>query len=1351
MKDYINPQSGLPGAHWPGLDRAPNALEKAQLQSAIPLSRAQKAMAPGFQGQAPESAHQLYAGSEGWIFYPVDPETEDLASPMDMPVPGSWPDERTFCAGWYLSQRILPKQNGKRLFIRMETVPLFCVFFVNGLECGRHIGSFTPFEFDITDAVHDGENTLALYVHDETASLDEHAAYNQLGLARRPDHIPCRSGIRCPITFELRNEVFANDVWVKTSTRQRKMDLVCEITNAGQNTASGNLSFKLLQWPDGEEVSLPLPVEIMEIPAGTTKTLTISVPWPNPNLWSPEHPSLYVLQTTFGNAQGADTLSTRFGFREFWCEGRDFMLNGKKTRLLGPSFFCEPCTFEKGWPDLYTPAYLDRDHVREIMKLEKDLLGINSIRVHATIRTGAVYQAGDEAGVMLIDQSSVWTQMGNSYRFGGGTFLRNSRSEFREWVRRDRNCPSVVIWDSENEIIRDDVAKPNKPMSLILDSYIRENDDTRPIEHSGAGWYAPDQQIVHEHMQEHYTKIIDEWRKRWNTPLLVGEFWVGGRGEWRLPTSPELRNKLDAVEEEARTAAINALEMRYWDVSGIMPFNLIAMALTKPVDGRKQWEYEPGKGIAYGIPSEFTVNTLRHAYQPVTAFFWPPSDTAVSGAPSGHEIVVCNDSEEQATFTAQWGFAGLSKNSLDVSLAPGGQHRIAITDTVPPHGGTLKAQLLHNGSLIASDSLELHAVDRLLLDAPELNRKVLVYEGQTSGTIEALRALGINATAISEVPETQPEQTLWIIAPNASDVSLNRQEKAIRDFLENGGRILCLNQERWMRWSPIQLKFWSAVLRVPPELAEFDWPEGSKDLVYSRYAPIYAPGHPVFKGIKTKDLRWWDDFDGRLGDDALTRPAYVGNVAKGAWRVLAGAERWENASLLEARVGKGMIMFCQAHLLQPASNPQPRLLLMNILKYLDGEGWTTGEDRVRVEGIDIQAVAKTTGLPQQALTSAKPQNGAVLLAGDGVSINAITDWAEAGGTAVVLSAETAARLPGYSLIAEDESTSYAASRGEAHPLFWGVGMANFHDPKQSCIHGALQEYPTNATVLLNGLKMTGSQGRDARDAVANAPVAVRQAVGKGEIIVTTLEPWRSSHPQAQDLWMTLLANAGAPIEPAGLASARVRALATVPLKIDGNLDDWTNDMEDRNVNPYVHAEPVVISSQDAIQGEVKSDADLSAILYFLHETHSLNIAGVVWGKADADEVDVEIRLGSHVLTVHNPGEQVNVNLSNHQDGAIEAAGGVIQDSETLPDARALSFLYNNPVLGTLRPVKVEGRTFETQIPWRALQLSAVPQELPVLVRVRRRAVILQAPLAAKEEAKDTWLNVQVSTTKTVSD
>lgn len=1302
--------------------------------------------APGMEAPEKRSREECLL-ARGWTFVPVQEKTGKLGAASPVSLPRGFPGRRDYVAGWHLSRVDVRPKRGERVVARFDQVALFSALFVNGKECGRHLGAYTPFEFDITDALVDGDNLLALYVHDASAAVQKGRALNQLGVWRNPAPRRFMGGALGGVWLERRPDIHVGDVFVKTSVRDEELTLVCELINDGAVFKPILVRAVILGWGNEENWGSELRAPTVQLAAGSSRTVTIKTKCRDARLWSPEQPNLYVASVYLNDmtegAEFVDRLDTRFGFREFSIEGRQFMLNGKPTRLLGESHY------RYGKSKASRDPVTGRDFNREMFRVLKDTLGVNAARVHAEICPASVALGADEAGVLLINQSSIWSAMGSGYRRGGEAFLNNTRREFAEWVRRDRNSPSVAIWDVENEMIRG--SRENAPWVMRLDDFILEHDDTRPVEHSGAGWY-DDQQISHLHMQEHYTKVLDMWQKRGTTPIVIGEFWVGGRGETRLPTSLEFSSRAEWFEEEARVYEEQMLDMREAGASGVMPFRTSTSLLTKDEDGRAVGDYTPGQPPAHAIRSELVRERMVHGLQATTIFFWPRVEAVVAGEATRHELVVCNDSESQLRGQVEWSLEGAAVEMETISVAVGEQWRREVSVTAPKGGGRLLARLISDERVtLSKDTLAIRSIPPRVVKAPTLRRKLAVYAEPNCATVEQMRKAGLSPVVVDDVP-SDPANTILVIAPGASDRNLNRQVRAIREFLEGDGAVLCLAQEQWPGWSPLKMEFWPSIRAVPPAYADFGWSADSKDLYFSMRAPIYAPGHPAFDGLHGSDLRWWSRFDGRVSDDGLVRPSAVGVHSPGAWRVLAGGCRRENASLVEARVGPGALIFCQARVIDNFDNAEARGLLMNLLRRLDNGNPVIAAEVNLAGRLTVTQLAALTGVDPKAFGSARAEDGMILIATDGASPDEVEAWVAGGGQALVLSAEVANRLPGYA-VEKKKDMVYAASRGDDYSLFWGVSSANFSNFDESCVQGALTKYPDSARVLLNGLvgkawqarlKTTGISPKGIVTMDGAGPVAVAERRGRGALIVTTMTPWRGRTAQDLETISTILANAGLSIPLPDSQPRRVRVFKTVPLKIDGALDDWTYDLEDRNVSPYRHAQPVVLTSE-AIASPVEaslSDRDLSAIVYFLWDAKNLHIAGVVFGAVDQSRV--EIRIGDQTLQIEPSGQTYTASVDGKEAGATPIASKGV-DAKELTDARALSFTEVDRRVGHLKAAaKVKGRSFEWSCPWRSLGMATAPETAQALVRVvSEDEAILMAPLDADVSDRTTWLRLDL--------
>ncbi len=218
----------------------------------------------------------------------------------------------------------------------------------------------------------------------------------------------------------------------------------------------------------------------------------------------------------------------------------------------------------------------------------------------------------------------------------------------------------------------------------------------------------------------------------------------------------------------------------------------------------------------------------------------------------------------------------------------------------------------------------------------------------------------------------------------------------------------------------------------------------------------------------------------------------------------------------------------------------------------------------------------------------------------------------------------------------------------------------------------------------------------------------------------------------------LLANAGAPIPAPEAQPRRVRALKTVPLKLDGQLDDWTNDVEDRNVSPFRHAQPIALTSEDAAQGIAKGDSDLSGIAYYLWSDSMLYLGGAVFGQGSPRVV---FRLGKAEIVADLQEKNAKATAAA-RDFAPQAAFGAVNAAD-LVDARALSFSRIDTRVGNLTPTRqAPGKSFEIAVPWNAIGGKATFEQTKALIRIERQdGVALQAPLGADPDSDADWIQL----------
>ena len=184
---------------------------------------------------------------------------------------------------------------------------------------------------------------------------------------------------------------------------------------------------------DGQVVTAPVPKGDMRrrVPV-KLPTVTLAAP----RLWSVEAPNLYELKVKVAN----DERTVRFGVRTIaFDKSFGFRLNGKKVFLKGMSNHSD-------FGALGVAAY--RDAIARQFRLMKEF-GYNAVRCSHNPYSEDFYALADEMGLLVVDElTDKWC----GCWAGRKPFLEMWEELLTEWIRRDRNHPSVILWSLGNEL-----------------------------------------------------------------------------------------------------------------------------------------------------------------------------------------------------------------------------------------------------------------------------------------------------------------------------------------------------------------------------------------------------------------------------------------------------------------------------------------------------------------------------------------------------------------------------------------------------------------------------------------------------------------------------------------------------------------------------------------------------------------------------------------------------------------------------------------------------------------------------------------------------------------------------------
>ena len=332
---------------------------------------------------------------------------------------------------------------GKKLFLHFEAIMGKSKVFVNGKLLTEHFGGYLPVIADVTDVLDwNGDNVIAVWAdNSDDPSYPPGKAQDVLdytyfgGIYRDCWLIAHNNVFITDPNYE--NEVAGGGLFVafgKVSDALAEVQLEIHVRNATKNPFSGRVEYMLLQ-PDGTEVARLS--DKIQVKAGRATTVSDRMPVKQPMLWTPSTPTLYNLLVRVLDKEGnvIDGYRRRIGIRSIEFKGKDgFYLNGRPygKPLIGANRHQDFAVVGN--------AVANSIHWRDAKKL-KDV-GMEIIRNAHCPQDPAFMDACDELGLFVIVNTPGWQFWNDAPEFAQRVY-----SDIRNVVRRDRNHPSVWLWE----------------------------------------------------------------------------------------------------------------------------------------------------------------------------------------------------------------------------------------------------------------------------------------------------------------------------------------------------------------------------------------------------------------------------------------------------------------------------------------------------------------------------------------------------------------------------------------------------------------------------------------------------------------------------------------------------------------------------------------------------------------------------------------------------------------------------------------------------------------------------------------------------------------------------------------
>jgi len=363
---------------------------------------------------------------------------------------------------WYRYDLSLPDSlAGRRLLLDFGGIMYVGDVYLDGQLIGGTDYGYVGFEIDVTDKLEPGGNNVITVMAD-TRNPENSRWYTGGGLFRS-----------VKLVSTPRDYYFGRYPLRITTRDNRYVDITAEMTFRGRSRQA-DIELDIYD-PDGNLVYNGR-TTARRITASQTLEFRIpEIEIPSPALWDIDSPNLYTVEAKLIREDGtlADMVTDRFGIRtiEFGPE-YGMKLNGKKVLLKG---YANHHTLGALGAAAYPAA------IRKQLLLMKEF-GVNHIRTSHNPYSRELIGLCDQYGILVVDELyDKWTTMNTGGRVPFETLWQK---DIPEWIKRDRNSPSVVMWSLGNELQQDPNMQFNDfgvTLYRLEKTLIERYDTTRPV------------------------------------------------------------------------------------------------------------------------------------------------------------------------------------------------------------------------------------------------------------------------------------------------------------------------------------------------------------------------------------------------------------------------------------------------------------------------------------------------------------------------------------------------------------------------------------------------------------------------------------------------------------------------------------------------------------------------------------------------------------------------------------------------------------------------------------------------------------------------------------------------------
>ena len=450
-----------------------------------------------------DAGRQVYDFNNGWRYHLGDVKDGEAVGLND----SNWevvstphtvellPAEGSGCrnyqgVAWYRKHFVMPESTeGKDVTLHFEAVMGKQKFYVNGKEVKSNFGGYLPTTISLTEAgVQPGDSCVVAVMADNSDDKSfppgkpQHSldfAYH--GGIYRDVWMIAKSPVAITDPVEA-GRVAGGGVFVhfdNISDKNADVLVNTDVANSGDKSRKVYVETSLID-PEGKLIQ-KLSSSAVSLKPGETKTVEQTFHVKNPQLWEPDRPVLYRVESRVKDGKNTiDGGATRVGLRYFEFDGeKGFMLNGKPFgQLVGANRHQDFAYVGNAVPN--SQQWRDAKRLRDA--------GCRIIRVAHYPQDPSFMDACDELGMFVIVATPGW-QFWNK----DPEFAEKVHQNTRSIIRRDRNHPSVLMWEPilnetrypENfslealQITKDEYPYPGRPIAAadMHSAGVKENYD----------------------------------------------------------------------------------------------------------------------------------------------------------------------------------------------------------------------------------------------------------------------------------------------------------------------------------------------------------------------------------------------------------------------------------------------------------------------------------------------------------------------------------------------------------------------------------------------------------------------------------------------------------------------------------------------------------------------------------------------------------------------------------------------------------------------------------------------------------------------------------------------------------